>query len=106
MNRPTALLENGSVSPRRRNVDFKFVRLRCANRTYGSFKNLLIEIGAMDPVTLVIAPEVMDDFLHIDRDANWSTMQDHLIDILATRYPQFQDHIQSKIKRLAGREYD
>ncbi|WP_169740940.1 hypothetical protein [Methylomicrobium agile] len=60
----------------------------------------------MDPVTLVIDSEVMDNFFHIDRHANWWTMQDDLIKTLAAKYPQFRDHIQTKIKHLAGREYD
>jgi hypothetical protein len=75
-------------------------------KSAGTFRNLLVEIGAMDTATLTVAPEVMEGLLRIDRDANWSTMQDDLIGILATRYPQFRDHIRTKIKRLAKTEYD
>lgn len=75
-------------------------------RSAGTFKNLLLEIGAMDTDSLAISPDLLADLSVIDSKAEWDRMLDDLIALLSNRYPDHSVLISSKLKKLSAKEYD
>lgn len=75
-------------------------------RSAGTLRNLLLKIGAMDPVSSDITPDVFAGLVKIDRQAQWPRQQTELGDFLAAHYPEYRAFIIDKLQKLAERTYD
>jgi hypothetical protein len=75
-------------------------------RSAGTLRNLLLKIGAMDPVSSDITPDVFAGLVKIDRQAQWPRQQTELGDFLAAHYPEHRAFIIDKLYKLSKRSYD
>ncbi|MEC4749995.1 phage minor head protein [Methylomicrobium sp. Wu6] len=75
-------------------------------KSAGTFKNLLVEIGAMNPVTLALHAPILTSLQLIDQKATWNSMIQDIATVLSDAYPSKKVLIVETLHRLENRRYD
>jgi hypothetical protein len=75
-------------------------------KSAGTVRNLLVEIGAMDPVTLTLHAPVLAALQTIDQKAIWNSMVQDIATVLSDAYPGKKALIVETLHRLENRRYD